>query len=637
MTSFRTPFGATLALLLAFAPASELPAQAFDCVLLNDDNTNIFVAPDDCFVRPEHATWCSCVRSVFTNPVKGQVSGFNQAITAVIEQPGIGNHRVEVLRGTLDLSSVQIGEVIGGFLIHELIPQGIPTVGGQFFTIRGESRVTAVSAASVDFDVVVNDESAAARIVLRYDPEDAAHSLGLFYRGRLTSLGPGGGFVAEYRFAKEAVRADDPATTEVNETSHAAIEVSDIADPGFSVRSIFQFFTTESGVYTLPSDDAVDVLSVLRRFQQGPSGMRDLILNPAEVFELGDPDLCEVVEDPTPCKVSEELLRLKNSANENSPPRAAITVVSAETAMLLIQPIELQIRCGSARAIFLGSNSDDGDGGTQPLAYEWSILSGPDGGATIPPKTQSFRNTEITFTLPGTYEIGLQVNDGAAVDNTDATSVELTVFNDLDVNVPPTAFVSTVPKSAKLELVQGVASITVDASGSSNGFPGEDDCMQVLSFRWRQVLGPPGHTATIVAPNEATTEVRFNFPGDYVFEVEVDDGAADDNTDRAEVQVEVSGTPLLAVFRRGDTDGNRTLELTDAIRLLNFLFLGTQGLPACPDAADSDDNGTLELTDAVRVLQVLFLGTSFIPAPGSEVCGPDPTADGLSDCQYPNC
>jgi len=69
---------------LGFIPA-HARGQAFDCVLLNDDNTNIFTIPDECFTLPENATWCNCVRSLLTNPVKGEKSGFNQAIQWIVK------------------------------------------------------------------------------------------------------------------------------------------------------------------------------------------------------------------------------------------------------------------------------------------------------------------------------------------------------------------------------------------------------------------------------------------------------------------------------------------------------------------------------------------------------------------------
>jgi len=86
-------------------------------------------------------------------------------------------------------------------------------------------------------------------------------------------------------------------------------------------------------------------------------------------------------------------------------------------------------------------------------------------------------------------------------------------------------------------------------------------------------------------------------------------------------------------FRRGDSDGSGSVDITDAISLLSALFLGG-ALPACPDAADADDNGSLEITDAIRILGFLFLGDAEPAAPGPRACGPDPTTDSLGLCRY---
>ena len=89
-------------------------------------------------------------------------------------------------------------------------------------------------------------------------------------------------------------------------------------------------------------------------------------------------------------------------------------------------------------------------------------------------------------------------------------------------------------------------------------------------------------------------------------------------------------------FRRGDVDGLGSVDLTDAIRTLNFLFLGGSA-PDCFDAADADDSGRLELTDAILTLNVLFLGTGQIPPPGINDCGEDVAADDLAKCVYDAC
>ena len=80
------------------------------------------------------------------------------------------------------------------------------------------------------------------------------------------------------------------------------------------------------------------------------------------------------------------------------------------------------------------------------------------------------------------------------------------------------------------------------------------------------------------------------------------------------------GQPL---FLRSDTDGSGTTNITDAIALLGYLFLGSRE-PPCHDAADVDDDGALLITDALRILNFLFLG-GVEPASPFPECGVDPT------------
>ena len=593
--------------------------QAFDCVVLEDDNTNILVPPSDCFLNPAHVIWCNCVRSLFTHPVKGEISGFNQAVEWVMENPGIGNHRVEVEVGTLDLSGLSVGDVIGGTVVDELIPQSVGVPPGAFFVLRAESVVTAVAEGSIEFDVNFVESSSWARLIVGYDPTDEEHANGNFYKGRLTSLGAGDGFVAEYRFANEHV-GNDP-------ESHAGAEIGDVTGPGFTVRFLFSFFTTESGIYTLPDDDEVEVRTTLRRFFE--DGME-------AILPLGAEDLCEELEtDADPCKIIDELLQIKNDLLENSPPTAVITPLDPDTLALLEEPATAEMRCDRARVLFRGANSDDGDGGVQGLSFRWSVLDGPEGGASVPEETREFQDAEVTFTIIGTYEIGLVVDDGAEADNTDATSIEVDVFDTFNLNVQPTAVIETDPSPPSVDLVAGRGTVTLDGSLSSNGFFGEDDCEQTLAFSWRQVDGPDGVTADFVAPTEPITAVEFRFPGSYTFELEVDDGASDDNTATEQVEVEVFGDPA-GGFRRGDTNDDGTVDIADSVFLLNFLFTGGAGL-TCPDAGDADDNAHIEITDGIRILNFLFLGAEPPLPPGPAECGTDPTEDALDECSGDAC
>jgi hypothetical protein len=77
------------------------------------------------------------------------------------------------------------------------------------------------------------------------------------------------------------------------------------------------------------------------------------------------------------------------------------------------------------------------------------------------------------------------------------------------------------------------------------------------------------------------------------------------------------------VFRRGDHDGSGAVDITDALNLLSFLFLGLFN-PICQDASDYDNSGALDISDGLNSLGFLFLGGNTPPPPGVNDCGPDP-------------
>ena len=90
-----------------------------------------------------------------------------------------------------------------------------------------------------------------------------------------------------------------------------------------------------------------------------------------------------------------------------------------------------------------------------------------------------------------------------------------------------------------------------------------------------------------------------------------------------------------AVFLRGDADSDLSIELTDAIFVLNYLFTSGRE-PGCMDAADIDNNSAIDLSDAIYVLNYLFIGGRVPPAPFEE-CGEDTDEDELACESYPDC
>ncbi|MBN1441236.1 MAG: hypothetical protein JXA90_00940, partial [Planctomycetes bacterium] len=89
-------------------------------------------------------------------------------------------------------------------------------------------------------------------------------------------------------------------------------------------------------------------------------------------------------------------------------------------------------------------------------------------------------------------------------------------------------------------------------------------------------------------------------------------------------------------FRRGDSNSDGDLDLSDGIRILGYLFLGGSGI-SCLDAADTDDSGAIDISDGVRIFNYLFLGGAPPAAPGHLDCGIDPTADALTCDVYSPC
>jgi hypothetical protein len=96
------------------------------------------------------------------------------------------------------------------------------------------------------------------------------------------------------------------------------------------------------------------------------------------------------------------------------------------------------------------------------------------------------------------------------------------------------------------------------------------------------------------------------------------------------VEVIIVSPPFLRRFTRGDVDGDGYVNITDAVKVLNYLFLGSDG-PSCLDAADVSDRGRIDISASISLLTYLFSGGQqpAVPFPDK---GLDPTPDDLGDC-----
>jgi len=109
--------------------------------------------------------------------------------------------------------------------------------------------------------------------------------------------------------------------------------------------------------------------------------------------------------------------------------------------------------------------------------------------------------------------------------------------------------------------------------------------------------------------------------GRHLIQLVVRDPADNISTDETIVEIR-------ATFLRGDSNTDGTVDISDAINTLGFLFTGS-GVVTCRDAADANDDGVVDISDAIATLGFLFLGTPpTLLAPYPDY-GPDPTADAL--------
>jgi uncharacterized repeat protein (TIGR01451 family) len=121
-----------------------------------------------------------------------------------------------------------------------------------------------------------------------------------------------------------------------------------------------------------------------------------------------------------------------------------------------------------------------------------------------------------------------------------------------------------------------------------------------------------------------------------------DDDDGDGSTDCADTDCAedvVCAAPGGTLFVRGDSDSNGSINLTDGVVPLLFLFSGGAA-PICMDATDANDSGAIEITDAIIIFSWLFTGGAAPVAPSPlspgyerEECGDDLTDDDIGCSQ----
>jgi hypothetical protein len=157
-----------------------------------------------------------------------------------------------------------------------------------------------------------------------------------------------------------------------------------------------------------------------------------------------------------------------------------------------------------------GSASSDPDGDS--LTYRWRILSKPAGSTATLSSTSIVNPTLTLINFPGTYVVGLTVNDGA-IDSAEST-VNLTF-----VNNPP---VASAGSNQSLHTAYGTPLVF-----NLNGGDSTDADSDSLSYTWRVISRPSGSTAELSSTNIVDPTITADKLGAYVIGLKINDGYVD--------------------------------------------------------------------------------------------------------------
>jgi hypothetical protein len=93
----------------------------------------------------------------------------------------------------------------------------------------------------------------------------------------------------------------------------------------------------------------------------------------------------------------------------------------------------------------------------------------------------------------------------------------------------------------------------------------------------------------------------------------------------------------LVRFHRGDVNADGFVDISDAIFLLEFLYLDHDMTPSCRDSSDANDDGSVDASDPIAILDFLFTGErAGLPFPFRQ-CAGDPTGDPLNCGEFKSC
>src|SRR5262249_30026418 len=140
----------------------------------------------------------------------------------------------------------------------------------------------------------------------------------------------------------------------------------------------------------------------------------------------------------------------------------------------------------------------------------------------------------------------------------------------------------------------GTSPVVLDAGAIEAGIWQDEDSIDVSQM-------PQGASIAYAGPGRGAASFRIDAPPRLGI----------DNTE----------PPPAHFFVRSDCNQDSFVDISDAVSILGFLFLGAQH-PSCDRACDSNDDGGIDVSDPIHVLGFLFLGNTRQKPPIA--CGPQP-------------
>lgn len=214
----------------------------------------------------------------------------------------------------------------------------------------------------------------------------------------------------------------------------------------------------------------------------------------------------------------------------------------------------------------------------------------------------------------------------------DPVTVPLTVTSDVE-GVVAFSFSMNVPADLTVVSVSPGSSLSGEESFHTQMVPGgfTVGCIVDFSPPFSNVPVGTSEIVSIVCQSATSGNYTLSYSGDLgspevVLEVVLDSLVAEVPS-TASVDVTIGSRP----FVRGDVTGDSVTTISDAVLLLMRLF-GEQAAGICADAEDVNDDGSVNLTDAVFLLDYMFVGGAMIPPP-FPACAVDATGDSLADCE----